>query len=300
MSLRDFLIMALVCLAWAVNTIISAQIVGGFGLPPLAYAAIRYAAAALLLLPLLGRLPKPGWRSAPAMLLVAGLHFGLLFIGLQTASASNAAITLQLTSPVTIVFAALFLKERPGMLRIAGVAIALVGVVITAWRPGQMAVSVGLFWVFLAVLALAGGTLMLKTVERVNPLRIQAWAALLSTPLLTVASLVGEGGQWSALRAHPLAIAAAVAFSALVVICVATSAFYGLVQKYDGNLIASLTLMMPVMTLAIESILARQLPGAPLLFGAVLTLAGVLLIAARPGRAISGKAGSPVTKGQSA
>ena len=47
MSLRDFGLLALVCLVWASNNIVSKYVVSHLGLPPLFYAAIRFGIVAL-------------------------------------------------------------------------------------------------------------------------------------------------------------------------------------------------------------------------------------------------------------
>src|ERR1700744_404661 len=65
MSLRDFGLLTLVCLVWASNNIVSKYVVSHLGLPPLFYAALRFAVVAIATAPWL--LPH-----AAATLAVAG------------------------------------------------------------------------------------------------------------------------------------------------------------------------------------------------------------------------------------
>jgi O-acetylserine/cysteine efflux transporter len=48
MPLRDFLLLLVVCLTWAVHTIVSKIAVTDLAIPPLFYAAVRYAVVAWL------------------------------------------------------------------------------------------------------------------------------------------------------------------------------------------------------------------------------------------------------------
>ena len=53
-------------------------------------------------------------------LLVGGGGFALLFIGLQTATPSSAAVVILSQTPLTILFAVLLLGEQVGVRRIIG------------------------------------------------------------------------------------------------------------------------------------------------------------------------------------
>ena len=65
MSLRDFGVLILICLVWAGNNIISKIVVAHWGVPPLAYAAVRFGLVALVTLPWLLPAPRPGLAADP-------------------------------------------------------------------------------------------------------------------------------------------------------------------------------------------------------------------------------------------
>src|SRR3712207_9255654 len=102
MVLRDFLLMLLVCLLWAVHTVVSKIVVSGMEIPPLFYAAIRYGIVAILALPWLLPAPRPRWRILAVGFLMGGGGFALFFLGIRTASPSSAAIVAQLGLPMTV------------------------------------------------------------------------------------------------------------------------------------------------------------------------------------------------------
>ena len=112
MALRDFALIVLVCLIWATNNIISKYVVADLAVPPLFYAAVRFALVALITLPWLLPMPRPRWRLLVVALLMGGGNFALLFIGLQTATASAAAVVIQLGVPITTVLSMVMLGEQ--------------------------------------------------------------------------------------------------------------------------------------------------------------------------------------------
>jgi drug/metabolite transporter (DMT)-like permease len=73
----------------------------------------------------------------------------------------------------------------------------------------------------------------------------------------------------------------AVLFSSLLVSVVAHTAFYGLIQKYEVNLVQPLTLMTPLATIGLGVLITRDVFGPRMILGAVIALAGVLIVALR-------------------
>lgn len=276
--------MFLVCLAWALNTLISSIVIVRYQVPPLFYALVRFGFAALLLAGYLRPLPRPAGKMLLAGFLLGGGHFGLMFIGLRTVSASGAAIVLQLIIPTTTLLSIVFLGERLGRQRAIGIAIAFAGVLVvlfeSAHRQGGAVLqsNVGQFWLLASVLAISSGSVLLKGVETVAPLRIQAWVALASIVPLLLGSAWLEQRQIGSALATGWVFGAAMLFSVIVVTLLATTAFYGLVQRYEGNLIASLMLMMPIQTVALGVLFNGDRLDLGTSVGALLTIAGVVTI----------------------
>jgi drug/metabolite transporter (DMT)-like permease len=284
MSRRDAVVMFLVCLAWALNTLASSILIVRYQVPPLFYALVRFGLAAVLLLGYLRPLPRPGVRMLLAGVLLGGGHFGLMFLGLRTVSASGAAIILQLIIPTTTLLSMLLLGERLSLQRGLGIAVAFIGVLVVlvngAEQAGSLALGdgVGQLWLLASVLSISLGTVLLKGVETSPPLRIQAWVALTSALPLGLGSWAMEQHQVAHAWAAGWVFALAMLFSVVVVTLLATSAFYGLIQRYEGNLIASLVLMMPIQTVALGVLVNGDRLDLTTVAGAALTIAGVLAI----------------------
>ena len=124
MALRDFLLLALVCLFWGLNFVVSKWVIEDT--PPLFYAALRFGLIALVLAPWLFPAPRQMGRVIAVGLLMGGLNFAFLFLGLKLSEPSAAAVTVQLGVPFTTILSMIFLGETIGWRRAAGIALAFI------------------------------------------------------------------------------------------------------------------------------------------------------------------------------
>lgn len=281
MALRDFALLVLICLVWASNNVISKIVVATWGVPPVFYAAVRFAIVAAVTLPWLLPAPKPTWRIVCVAVLMGGCNFALMFTGFKTASPSAAAIVLQLGVPITTVLSMVMLGEQVRWRRGIGIAMTLAGALIVIWSPAGFAMSTGLLWILAATFAGSLGAVMMKQVEGVKPLRFQAWVGFCSVVPLTLLTLLTEDGQWQAARAAGWGFWVFVIYSALVVSVLVHTAYYALILKYEANLISPLTLMTPLATIGLGILITHDHFDGRMALGAALALLGVLIIALR-------------------
>ena len=281
MSLRDFGLLVLICLAWAGSNIVSKLVVAHWGVPPLYYAAVRFALVAAITLPWLLPAPRPTWRMVLVGLLMGGGNFALLFMGLTTASPSAAAVVIQLGVPFTTVLSVLMLGERIRWRRGVGIALTLLGAVVVMWSPQGFELSPGLWLIVAAAFTGSLGAVMMKQIEGVKPLQFQAWVGFSSLWPLGLMSALMEPGQVAAGLQAGWPFVAAVVFSALVVSVLAHTAYYGLIQRYEANLIAPLTLMTPLFTIGLGVVVTHDHFDLRMGIGAALALLGVLIVALR-------------------
>lgn len=284
MPVRDFLILFSVCLLWAANTIVSRLVVGAMEVPPLFYAAIRTVVVGLLLAPMLRPLPRQLVRVFIVTLLIGGGGFALIFLGLRTATPSSAAVVILAQTPLTVLFAILLLGEEVGAKRIVGIALTLIGVLVVVLAPRAMHASTGLFFVALCAVCAALGAVLIKRIE-LTPIRLQAWGGVSGAITLLPLSFAMETGQVARSLAAGWPFLAALLFSAVIVSVVAHTCYYGLLQRYDANLVAPLTLMTPILTIIGGVIVTNDPVGWRLVLGGGLAMLGVLVIVMRPTRA---------------
>lgn len=280
MRVRDFLLLVAVCLIWAFNNVLSKIIVSNWAIPPLFYVTMRFAVVAVVMLPWLLPMPRPAWRIVAIALCLGGGSFALLFMGLQTTSPSAAAIVLQLGVPFTMLLSVLMLGERIHWRRGIGIALTLIGVLIVTWRPG-FALSHGLWLVGASAFSGAAGAVLMKQVDDVTPFRFQAWVGFVSVIALGFASATVETGQWAAAMAAGWPFVAAVLFTALVVSVGAHSVYYHLIQRYEANLLAPLTLMTPLGTIGLGVLITHDPFDLRMGVGGALAMIGVLIVALR-------------------
>ena len=281
MSLRDFALLVGVCLVWATNSVMSKIVISGLGAPPLFYAAARFAVVVLVTAPWLLPAPRPIWRMIAVGLLMGAGSFALSFVGLKTISPSDFAVVSQLGVPISTMLSMVMLGERVHWRRGLGIALALGGVIIVMVNPRGLTPSVGML--FIAASAFCGslGAVVMKQIDGVKPLQFQAWVGFSSFAPLAALSLLTEHGQMNVLHATLWPFVGAVLFSGLVVSVFAHTNFYGLISRYDVNLLQPLTLMMPLMTIGLGVIVTHDPFGPRQAIGAVVALAGVLIIALR-------------------
>ncbi len=282
MPLRDFAILVLICMAWAMNAIVTKVVVSTAGIPPMFFVSGRFILLLAIVFPWLRPLPeKLGSVILVGMLMGAGV-FGLGFMGMRTSSPSAVAVVQQLSIPMTVVLSYFLLRERLDGRRAGGIALALAGSLLVMWNPGGAFLSPGLLFVVGGALCAALGTILMKRIANVSPMQFQAWVCLSSLPVVALCSLLFEHDQFAALAARPAYFFGGILFNGLVVSLLAHTTFYGLIRRYDASLLAPLTLMTPLLTILFGVWLTHDLFGPRMAVGAAAALTGVLLIAVQP------------------
>ncbi|MDP3852374.1 DMT family transporter [Phenylobacterium sp.] len=282
MALRDFALLVLVCLVWAANNIVSKFVVSYMDVPPLFYAAVRFAVVAVVVFPWLRNPPRPIWRLLVVALLMGGGNFALMFVGLKTATPSAVAVVSQVMVPMTTFLSFMLLGERLTRRRLFGIGLTLAGALTVMWDPHGFRIAPGLLFVVGASFLGSLGAVMLKQMEGLKPLQMQAWVGLSSVIPLTALSAWLEPGAAATAVAAGWPFLAAVLFSGLVVSVIGHTLYYGLIQRYEANLVSPLTLMTPLATIGLGVLITHDPFDARMAFGAAVAIAGVLIIALRP------------------
>ena len=282
MALRDFARLVMVCLVWAANNIVSKFVVSYMDVPPLFYAAVRFAVVAVAVFPWLRPAPRPLWRLITVALLMGGGNFALMFVGLKTSTPSAVAVVSQVMVPMTTFLSFMMLGERITRRRAFGIGLTLMGAVTVMWDPHGFRIAPGLLFVVAAAFMGSLGAVMLKQMEGLKPLQMQAWVGLSSFIPLAALSAVLEPGAAATAVSAGWPFIAAVLFSGLIVSVGGHTLYYGLIQRYEANLISPLTLMTPLATIGLGVLITHDAFDARMAFGAAVAILGVLIIALRP------------------
>lgn len=168
-----YLLLVLTILFWAGNFNLARAIHAD--VPPLGLSFWRWAMAALILLPfawsaMRGALPlaRVHWRLvlALAVLGIAGFN-SLVYVGLQTTTATN-GVLLQSVTPITmILLAGLVLHEKSHVWQWLGIGVSLIGVLVIITKADwqvlqQLAFNRGDVWIVLATLDWSLYTVLLR------------------------------------------------------------------------------------------------------------------------------------------
>jgi O-acetylserine/cysteine efflux transporter len=234
----------------------------------------------LVTLPWLLPAPRPTWRIVLVALLMGAGNFALLFMGFKTASPSAASVIIQLGVPFTTILSVLMLGERIRWKRGLGIALTLAGAVVVMWSPHGLQLSAGLWLIAAAAFTGSLGAVMMKQIEGVKPLQFQAWVGFSSfLPLALISARPSPADPGGPERR--LAVRGGGAVLGPGGFGPGHTAYYGLIQRYDANLIAPLTLMTPLMTIGLGVLITHDHFDARMGVGAALALLGVLIIALR-------------------
>jgi len=281
----DLLQIVAVATIWGVNNV--AAKVALFSFPPLMTVAMRFAIVLIALAPWIKAPPRQGLPLLLLMLLCVGpLHFGIQYFGLYLArDLAPMVVAMQLWAPASVVFAALVLGERVGLLRWAGVALAFLGAASMNFDPAVFAQLTPLALVAGAACMYGLGAVLVRKIGAgPNPWVMQTWIALLSAPTMIAASAALEHGQVEAMRAAPWYAWACVAFGAIVSSIIANAFMFRLVQRYEVSRTTPYLLLSPVISFALAALVLGDHITARIFAGAAATLAGVVLVALAEGR----------------
>jgi len=282
---RDLAFLLLINVIWGFNIVASK--VGVSEIPPVLFTGLRFFVLGLLLAPVLRVLRGQMRPLLTAALLSGALHFGLMFHGLSLADdVSTVAIATQLGVPFATLLSVWLLRERIGWRRKLGITLSFLGILVIGLDPRVVRYLDGLAFVVASTFIGALGLIIIKRLQDIRAIELQAWIATTSWPALFAISAVLESGQVAALQNASWRAWGAVLFTSLAASLVAHSGMYYLIRRYPVTSISPLTVLAPVFGILFGVTLLDDRLTARILIGGALTLAGVMIVARR-GRRIA-------------
>jgi len=213
------------------------------------------------------------------------LHITFFFLGLDITTSINAPIVASAGPIFLIILSGIFLKERTSAKKIAGVSIALLGVLLIVLLPviGESYDQslVGNLFFVISMFGAVFQTLILKTLEKVfEPLVLVFWsfviAAALFFPLFlydifTVQPLTEIGSQGIA----------GIIFGGIAASAIAYSCYYFATKYLQASDLGLFTYIDPIITIMIAIPLLGEIPTPTYLIGAILVFLGIYIAEAR-------------------
>jgi O-acetylserine/cysteine efflux transporter len=282
MSLREFAVLMLVCLIWGFHFVVMKVTVEETA-EPLFYAAVRMSIVALILLPKLKIHKGRMLAILAAGTCFAGFNYAFTFPALKLTTASAASVTFELYVPFSIILSVLVFKDKIGLPKLSGIALAFVGVAIVAMaKPEETAgplFMLGIAMIAAGALSEAIGAILVKKVKGVSPHQLLAWFAVVGTIILWPLTLALESNQLNAFRGDNLVpFLLALTYSVIAVSIIAHASYYWLLQRLPIYMVATGGLIAPIFAVLGGIFLLGEPMSAQLIVGGALTFVGVGLI----------------------
>jgi O-acetylserine/cysteine efflux transporter len=291
MNRRDMLLAALVACIWGFNFVV---IDWGMGdVPPLLFAAIRFTVVAVPAC-LLVRRPQAPLRTVVGVGVFMSLgQFGFLYASMHAGMPPGlAALVLQAQVVLTVVIAAVVLRERPSVGQCAGVLVGAAGLVIVGLGRGGHVPATALLLCLAAALSWAIGNVVSRAARLTGGgLSLTVWsAAVVPVPMLALSLLLdGLGAVGDGLRAFGWHAALSTLYTAGLASLVGYAVFNTLLSRNRSSAVVPWVLLAPVVAAASAWPLRGEVPSTAELTGGALLVVGVLvaqgLLTWRPGAA---------------
>ncbi len=283
MPAAHFSLVVLINLVWGANLVFTKMALAD--IPPVLFAALRFAIVLLALLPFLRIVPGRMTQIAGIGVTMGLLHFTLIYVGLDLADdVATVAIATQLIVPFSTLLSIVFLRERIGWRRTLGIALAFGGMLFIGFDPVVFDYALSLWLVAAGAMAGAVAMVLMKQVPDVPVFTMQAWIALIACPGLFGVSAVIETGQVAALAAADGDVWLVLVFSGLGAGLLGHSSMNWLLKRHDVSVISPLTLLSTVFGVVLGVVLLDDHVSVRIVTGGLLSLAGVLIIARRQPR----------------
>ncbi len=280
LSPRHALLALGVVAVWGTNFVVIKLALGH--LPPLLFATLRFALAAVPGVFVLRRPAVPLAELALYGILIGVGQFGLLFIAISGGiTAGLASLIVQSQVFFTIALALWLNRERVQPVQVAALTLGAAGLAVIGAHSGGGTGVGGIALVLGAAFAWACGNIVQRRSAGVDMLAYVVWASLFTVPPLFALSLWREG--WPAIVAGvggaSLGTWAAVVWQAVGNTMFGYGAWGFLLTRYPAATVAPWSLLVPVFGMATAAlVLAEPLPawklgaGSLILGGLALTL----------------------------
>lgn len=277
---RDIVVAVAINLVWGLNIIavkLSVDLV-----PPFTAALLRQAIVLLVCLPWLRLVPGRMREMVILSLVIGGLFFAVVNLSMAvTDNVGALAIAAQLGAPFSLILAIVFLKERIGMTRVAGMVLATGGCAILVFDPAAAREVPGLLLTVLASMLWAVGSLLQRRLTGVSVPTMYAWIGLGGIVVLGPLALIFERPVMTGAVAIPSIAFLWIAGSALGSTLIGSGGMAWLLQRHPVTSVIPLTLGAPVIGVVAAAIVFGNPLTPVMVLGGAVAMAGVAIVTMR-------------------
>lgn len=286
MTRKDGLLALLVVVVWGLNFVVIK--LGLHNMPPLMLAGLRFMLVAFPALLFVSRPAIPLRLLLGYGLTISFGQFAFLFcaIGLGM-PAGLASLVLQAQAFFTIILGAFVFGERLQGKQLAGIALAIFGVLVLVLVEGSLGGEhvplVGFMLTLAAALSWACGNIFNKKImshaARPPIMSLVVWSALIPVLPFMLASWLIDGPQTmlASLQHIDLLTILSLLYLAFIATIVGYGIWGSLLGRYETWRVAPLSLLVPVVGMASAALLLGETLSGLQLTGAVLIMAGLYI-----------------------
>lgn len=282
--MKPLIVWLLLCLIWGTTWIFIK--LGLVDLPPVSFAALRFAISCLLLFPIIiwQKFEIPKGRNIWKFIFITGIlqfffNYGLLFWGGQYITSGLAAV-LQATIPAFgLVLARIYVGEEITGLKVISVLLGLLGITIIFYEQLSLKGTLALFGCLAVVIGAFGASfasvLTKAKLQGFNPASIIFWQMLIGQIPLWLIGLSVEGNPLKFSWTWQAVIC--ILYLAIMGSIVAFWLYYWLLSKIDVTKAMMIAFVTPLIAVFVGSFFGEKLEIQTIL-GGILVLASVGLI----------------------
>lgn len=270
----------LVAFLWGGNFIAAKIALEHF--PPIFLTMLRFVGTAAILLPFVKRPSRAQMFSIGMFSALNSLHFTLPYIAMsQGLSIASTAITTQLGTPFSCLIGALFLHDRLGPWRMAGMAVAFSGMFVVFgapeienhFVPWLLALGAAFFW--------GTSNVVTKHVKTDGMMQLLAWSSLFTVPQLLAVVCIMEPGAWDSFADVPLNAGVGIAYTVIASTIVAYGLWNWLLRTHPVSQVTPYSLLTPIIGAMFGQLFLGETISPDIVVGGVITIAGVAIIVIR-------------------
>tara|TARA_R110002124_G_scaffold13735_1_gene62562 strand:- start:9945 stop:10853 length:909 start_codon:yes stop_codon:yes gene_type:complete len=294
MPLRSILAAVLVAVIWGLNFVVID--VGLEGMPPTLFVALRFAA---VIVPAIFFVPRPKSRFRDVVLIGLFMslgQFGLLYTALAMGMpAGLASLVLQAQVVLTVVFAALALREIPTRSQLLGVVVGAAGLVVVGSGRGAETPVLAFFVTLAAAASWAIGNVIARRVGRIGTtssplagLSLTVWSALVvPLPMLALAVVInGADAVGFALTHLTVPQLLSTAYTAWLASLVGYGIWNTLLARHAASAVVPFTMLVPVVGMTTAWLALGEIPTVLEAVGGLMLLLGVAITTGLVGRSL--------------
>ncbi|KTC65594.1 integral membrane protein (plasmid) [Legionella adelaidensis] len=259
MPISHLLCTLLVVVIWGLNFIFVKFALDEMS--PLMLCALRFLLASLPAIFFIKPPAIPFRMVATYGLIMFAMQFSFFFLGMHAGMTPGlASLVMQVQVFFSMLFAAIFLKDKPVPIQVFGALLAFGGIAIVALHCDQNVTISGFILILLAAATWGFGNLITKKAKKINMMALVVWGSFVASIPLTVLAFLFEGPETIFTSLRAISIWGVV--SVLYIVYFSTWIGYGvwnwLISRYPVNTIVPFTLLVPVVGLVSSVIILDE------------------------------------------